>query len=417
MAEARFLAAADLHLGRPIASLPEALGDSARTLGPYGALERLVERAREERVHAVLLAGDVVDDDGAYFEVLSALQDAARRLEGVPLLAIAGNHDAGVLPRLAQAIEGLTLLGAGGRWASHLLPTPAGEVEVLGWSFPRSHWPQSPFDTPPPPRKGRRIGLLHGDLDAASSVYAPFTSAQLRDYPADVWLLGHVHAPSPQGLGPRAPWGYLGSACGLDPTEAGPRGAWLVRCGTGGVSAEHVELAPIAWASVRIDADQLATEGLDAALHRHACEAADDFEHARAVGVRLTLAGEHERWKEIDKQARTEDLGQPWEHNGKSVFLDKVTCRLSAPMPLERLAQERTAAGRVAGLILALQGDGARELVEDATEAFEKLAGDRNLRVPTDGERSRPPPDARLVLLDGARQVLSELLSQDEGRG
>ena len=415
MAEAKFLAAADLHLGRPIASLPDSLREDARTLGPFGALERLVKLARTERVDAVLIAGDVVDDDGAYFEVFSALQDAVRRLDGIPMIAIAGNHDAKVLPRLAEAIDGLTLLGAGGRWQSQVVPTSAGDVEVLGWSFPDSHCRSSPFDAPPPPRAGRRIGLLHGDLDTAGSVYAPFTSAHLREHAADAWLLGHVHAPSAERLAQHVPVGYLGSLCGLDPSEAGPRGAWRVRCNDRGVSLEPVPLAPIAWIGVSVDVSNIAIERLDGAIHKQSCDAADGFEQAEAVGVRLTLTGEHEHWQELASMAASMEPGQPWQHNGRRVFIDKIDCRVTAPLPLERLTQERSAAGRIASLILDLERGEASSLVEAASMEFAGIGGDRNLRVPSIGERDYPLPDARSTLLREARAVLSELIVQREG--
>jgi len=412
MAEATFLAAADLHLGRPIASLPESMRGDSRTLGPFGAFERLIDMAVKEHVNAVLLAGDVVDDDGAYFEVFSALQDAARKLDGIPMIAIAGNHDAHVLPRLANAIDGLTLLGTGGEWQSHLLTAGTGDIEILGWSFPDSHCRTSPFETPPPPRKGRRIALLHGDVDTSSSVYAPFTATDLREHAADAWLLGHVHNPSHQRLASQTPTGYLGSLCGLDPSETGPRGAWLVRCDSHGVSLEHRTLAPVAWANATIDAREVELDSLDTALRRAVEEAAGRFEHARTVGVRILLVGEHHAWRDLNDRAGKIEPGQPWRCGSASVFIDKVDARLTPPMPLDTLSRERSAAGRIASLILELQSDGAGELVAHTGTQFSNLSNDRNLRVPDIGEDTLPAPDPRTVLEHEARAILGELLAQ-----
>lgn len=412
MAEATFIAAADLHLGRPIASLPDALRDDARALGPSGAFERLIDMAVEERVDAVLLAGDVVDDDGAYFEVFSALQDAAKKLNGIPMIAIAGNHDANVLPRLAEAIDGLTLLGKGGTWQSHLVRAGTSEVEVLGWSFPDTHCRTSPFDTPPPPRAGRRIALLHGDVDTPRSVYAPFTAANLRDHAADAWLLGHVHNPSHQRLATQTPTGYLGSLCGLDPSETGPRGAWLVRCNAQGVTLEHRALAPIAWAGITVDATELDPNALDATLRRSVEEAAEETSHAKAAGVRIALTGEHDAWQDLNERARKIEPGLPWQHRDARVFIDKIDARLTPPLPLDALAKEHSAAGRIAGLILELQRGGVEELVAQAGTRFSNLSNDRNLRVPDIGEHTLPAPDPRATLEREARAVLGELLAQ-----
>lgn len=412
MAEACFVAAADLHLGRTIASLPEALRDRSRELGPFGALERIVDLAKRERVDAVLLAGDVVDDDGAYFEVFAALQDAVAKLDGVPLMAVAGNHDARVLPRLADAIDGLTLLGPGGTWQSHTIETVVGGVEILGWSFPAPHCTASPFETTPPPRSGPRIGMLHGDVDAPKSVYAPFRPADLREHSADAWLLGHVHVPSHERLGSETPSGYLGSACGLDPREPGPRGAWLLRFDGSRATLEHRPLAPIAWANVLVECGGIEPGELDASLQREAERAASGFPDASAVGVRMTLIGEHEAWRDLHAKARSVETLRPWRHTGGSVFIENLAGRVTPPLPLEQLAVERTAAGRIAGLILDLQRGEADELVGSATDQFAATASNRYLRPPDLGERVFELPDARQTLVREARAMLGELLAQ-----
>ncbi|GIW73947.1 MAG: serine/threonine protein phosphatase [Phycisphaerales bacterium] len=379
----------------------------------------------EHRVDAVLLAGDVVDDQGAYFEVLGPLQRAMERLEGIPVLAVAGNHDARVLPSLAQELPGLTVLGRDGRWQEHVLHTAVGEVAILGQSFrpdrPEDGGPawstRSPFQDPPPESRSDRlrIGLLHGDLDASSSRYAPFTSTQLRQFRADAWLLGHVHVPSVQGLGQRVPMGYLGSVCGLDPGETGPRGAWLVRCEPGRVRMEHLPLAPLAWMQGDVQASDATAQDLADRLRQAAGELARQVPNALAVGVRLRIVGQSEHWRQLHEAVgslRTGQDAEPWTHQGRRVFLDRIEAAVTAPLPLEELAKERSAAGRVASLIVQLEQGQAGELVERACARFEELAGTPSLRLPDLGERTIPLPDARRVLIDEARLVLSELLAQ-----
>src|SRR5690606_27261923 len=59
MSVVKLLCAADLHMGRRPSRLPPTWSGGA--VGPATAWAALVERARAERVDAVLLAGDVVD--------------------------------------------------------------------------------------------------------------------------------------------------------------------------------------------------------------------------------------------------------------------------------------------------------------------------------------------------------------------
>ena len=64
MGRVTLLAIGDIHLGTRPSSLPENLdeaGLTVRDLGPEAALQRTVDLAIQDRVDAVLLAGDVVE--------------------------------------------------------------------------------------------------------------------------------------------------------------------------------------------------------------------------------------------------------------------------------------------------------------------------------------------------------------------
>ncbi|MFS8609653.1 MAG: metallophosphoesterase, partial [Gammaproteobacteria bacterium] len=99
----KILAIGDLHLGRVPSRLPADLRDDARRYGPSEVLERIVRYATESRIDAVVLAGDVVEHDYDFFEAYRDLRGTVGRLlaAGIRVLAVAGNHDTVVLPRLA----------------------------------------------------------------------------------------------------------------------------------------------------------------------------------------------------------------------------------------------------------------------------------------------------------------------------
>ncbi len=84
----RFLHTADWHLGRMLAGY-SLLDDQAHVLDQFVAL------VRETRPDAVLLAGDVYDRAVPPADAVALLDDTVARLAacGVPLVAIAGNHD------------------------------------------------------------------------------------------------------------------------------------------------------------------------------------------------------------------------------------------------------------------------------------------------------------------------------------
>ncbi|RMF20195.1 MAG: DNA repair exonuclease, partial [Deltaproteobacteria bacterium] len=115
----KLLCIGDIHLGRRPGRLPSDLfAEEGAALGPLAAWRRAVDEAIDRRVDAVLLAGDVVEQEDDFYEAFAPLEEGVRRLQdaGIAVLAVAGNHDVAVLPRLARVIDSFRLLGAGGRW-------------------------------------------------------------------------------------------------------------------------------------------------------------------------------------------------------------------------------------------------------------------------------------------------------------
>jgi len=189
-----------------------------------GAWRRIVDHAIAGQATAVVIAGDVFDSREAYYETRLAFRDGLARLKsaGIPVVAVAGNHDWDSLPSFARQYPGdLVLLGAGGRWDTH----SAGGVTFLGWSFPAATFSQRAFEHCVRPSCAEPVvGIVHGDTALVSS-YHPITPADFADR-ADAWVLGHIHRPGRIGaLGI-----YPGSPQALDfgPGELGVHGfAWL----------------------------------------------------------------------------------------------------------------------------------------------------------------------------------------------
>ena len=315
----KLLCVGDIHLGRQPARLPEGVLDELRAseLGPAAAWRRAVDFALEDEADAVLLAGDVVEQEDDFYEAYGDLRRGVDRLAaaGIPVLAVSGNHDVQVLPRLADAVPGFRLLGRGGAWEVEDVTGRDGRrVHVLGWSFPERRVSTSPLAAHELPaldsRSGPVVGLLHCDRDAAGSPYAPVRSTELESAPVDAWLLGHVH--QPDRLTPPRPIGYLGSLTGLDPGEAGPRGPWRLESAGPDLVPEQLPMAPLRFEEVEValdgiesaeEVDALAVSALDA-LHERI--AASRF-RPRAVGCRLRFTGHTAHRKEVARSLTAAD--------------------------------------------------------------------------------------------------------------
>ena len=427
----KLLCVGDIHLGRQPARLPAGLADElkASELGPAAAWRLAVDFALRDEVDAVLLAGDVVEQEDDFYEAYGDLRRGVDRLAaaGTRVLAVSGNHDVQVLPRLADAVPGFELLGRGGAWEVKGVPGRDGRrVQVLGWSFPERRVSTSPLaahDLPVLDRgSGPIIGLLHCDRDAAGSPYAPVRSAELADTPADAWLLGHIH--KPERLAPPRPIGYLGSLTGLDPGEAGPRGPWRLEYAGSELALEHLPLAPLRWEEVEValdglesaeNVDALAVSALDA-LHERL--AAERF-RPRAVGCRLRFTGRSAHRRAVERSLAA----------GDPLRFPPRTRR--NPVLRARLAEWRRARPRTStswrGARIRRPSSPARSLL------LRGPAGDPDRRLsspepggassrwgggapsPRSASRPRPRRKRRKLLERAALGALSELLDQREG--
>jgi len=215
----KILACSDIHLGR----VPLVGGDEAQT--GSSSWDAVVQKALQLEVDALLLSGDVVEQEKAWLSVYHPLLSGLKRLEetGIKVIAVGGNHDYGVFPRIAQENGAITLLGLRGTWEHCDL----GPVRFIGWSFSGPSVQDNPlsyFDASLVEGTKLTLGLLHTDAGTQSSPYAP---TQISDFSAsgvDVWMLGHIHKPAKVASNAY----YCGSPFALDKSEMGRHGAWLL---------------------------------------------------------------------------------------------------------------------------------------------------------------------------------------------
>lgn len=254
----KILCTGDVHIGRPLSRIPDWY--QGGRVPSSAAWSAIVDLAIREQVDLVAISGDLVDQANRYYEAISPVEIGVRALRaaGIPIVAVTGNHDFDVLPRIADRLDGaLQVLGRGGHWQRWTLRDEAGNprLHVDGWSFPTEHVRINPahsyqFD---PVRDVPVLGLLHADLDSNASEYAPVSRRDLERLHPGFWLLGHIHAPSLDGIGTK-PILYPGSPYALDPGESGLHGVLLVTVDeVGGYRIERRGIAPVRYDRCTID--------------------------------------------------------------------------------------------------------------------------------------------------------------------
>lgn len=456
---ARLLFVGDIHLGRVPSRLPANLADlglTAAELSPAAAWRATVERAIALDVDAVVLAGDVVDRLEDRFEAHAPLRAGVQRLVDaeVPVFGVAGNHDVEALPRLARQIPAFRLLGERGSWqAAHVSArsratarpgdddgeagsAAAGDVtgvRLVGWSFPSERVRTSPLESlriGPEPGIAT-LGVLHCDLDAGSSPYAPVARAALRAVPFDGWLLGHVHRPD--ALDEAVPIGYLGSLVGLDPGEPGRRGPWLVDVeGPGRVRASQIALAPIRYerAEVELSASAPGASVEDvqdeafAALSRGLTGIADrmsgddDQGALRLVACRLSVSGPGRHEPAVRAVLDLSERHPTESRSGAHYYIESLEERARPDLDLESIAIGDDPPALLARRLLALQRGGAdaEALVASARQRLDAaLAASRWQRLDTSPGTT---PDAIVeALMHAGTRRLEALLDQRSSAG
>jgi len=418
------LCSGDLHLGR----VSSKWGRDDEDATPYtarAAWARIVDSAISQRVDLLMLTGDLADDGGNQYEALGPLELGLSRLRehDIATLLVAGNHDARVLARLAPLLDHplLRLLGRQGEWEQIAWPPAAPQFTVAGWSYPERGVRELPLDDFPPagPVQLPRIALAHTDFTGGPA-YAAVTPERLAAVPGvDLWLLGHIHAPT-YLPGPSALLNP-GSPQALDPGEPGVHGPWHITIRDGRLAeVTQLPLSTVAYTTLDVEisalraTDDLLTVLLPALTARRTAWA---LPAATRLSCRLRLSG---RTPVLNKIVADADLllrEQPLleTHN---LYLDQLdTSSIGPAYDLPTLRVRGDAIGALAGVLDDLERgvrhDGITTLLQGAEEIARRVSAAPAHRGlgPLDGA-----PEAVTLLRAEGRRLLDALLAQEEER-
>lgn len=421
----KILAVGDIHLGRTPSRLPEELAHRSRDLGPAGAWERTVKVAIDAGVKAVLLAGDVVEGENDFFEAYRELKQGVQRLTeaSIDVIGVAGNHDVKVLPRLTDHIPEFRLLGAGGQWESCRIVDDTEAITLWGWSFPEKEVRDSPLSNQTFTREGGiNLGLLHCDRDVTSSPYAPVSSQELRQAGLDGWLLGHIH--KPDALSVESLNGYLGSLTGLNRSETGLHGPWLITITRGRINGvEQLPLAPLRWESVDVELDGISEP---AEAEGRVLMALQDFDSEitkfpavsdlsatpDAVGVHLRFQGRTRFGTAVyDEFSGNRERFNYAGLGNRDYFIGRISAATRPEIDLDELAKQPDPLGLLAQRLLWLEepeGHLERDkLVAEARRSLRKQA-----QLPTWSRLDAEEPDAVEWLRKAGLRALDQLRAQ-----
>ena len=421
----RILCTGDIHLGRRATQVPEAT--DPHVFRPTAAWQSFVDTAVERQVDIVVLTGDVVDETNKFYEAFSVLDAGVRRMvdEGIAVLAVAGNHDFDVLPRLADQIPDFHLLGRGGRWQEFIHEhNGAPAVRFQGWSFPARHMSNNPMATYSAPSDGvPTVGVLHCDCDVVRSVYGPVSLADLKGTGLLAWLLGHIH--KPQVLSHEYPLiFYPGSLQGLDPGEPGMHSASLLTIGAGpSLEIERLALSGLRWEHLDVSVDSAEDEdslqrALTGALRERHEGILGELGQTSLIACRLRLLGRTSMHRSLPSLIPTIESDLRPEFDGVEYFIESIENLSKPDISLEEIARSTDPAGLLARRLLLLERreptEEYQDIVERAKRSIEEARGVSQFAALQSDAVSIGQEQVRGLLLQSGLRALDELLAQKE---
>jgi DNA repair exonuclease SbcCD nuclease subunit len=417
-----FLHAADIHLDSPLRGLERYEGAPVEEIrrATRRALQNLVQLALDRSVSLVLIAGDLYDGDwkdhrtGLFF----VAEMVRLREAGIPVVLIAGNHDAAnTMTRTLPMPDNVHLLDH--RRPETLRFDDLG-VAIHGQSFATKAVTEDLSAAYPPAVRGMlNLGLLHTAANGREGhlPYAPCTVEGLRSKHYDYWALGHAHR---QEVLCREPYIiFSGNIQGRHIRESGPKGCMLVH-----VDDRH-ELRPefcpldvLRWEVCQVDAtaadspDEL-LDRLRERLHEVLASAED-----RPLAVRVETAGRcgaHRHLAAHPQQWINEVRATALEVGAGRIWIEKVRTATALPANLD---DARAAGGPLGELVQWID-----ELKSDPLAVEQLLGGElAELRKKLPHELIEGPDaldlgqsEAMGELLDEVRQMLLDELTPREG--
>ena len=388
----RFVHASDLHLdasfGGVNASDETVAGAFSRST--LEALDRVVTLCIEREADFLVIAGDLFNSADRSLRGELAFQRGMRRLaeKGIAAFVVQGNHDpADGWSAGLELPDTVVIFSASGVERCEVVRDGEVLCAVYGRSFPSKQVNENfAGDFRRHQSDPLAVAVLHtnvGQLSAWDN-YAPCTVEDLRAAEMDYWALGHIHVPGRISDNPVAV--YSGSTQGLNPTEEGPRGCFVVELDADGVREEFVETASIRWSSVEIDASGLGDlESLRSAVTA-ACDAAREDSAGLPTVLRLDLIGRSALHADLGRPGvlpdlvvdlREEQLAvEPW------IWIDRLRDRSRSHIDLEVVASEDGLRGDLVRLAKEWGGDieGTKALMDEIlAPLLGQLPGRRDL--------------------------------------
>lgn len=412
-----FIHAADLHLGAPFRGF-RALSEAWAKKFVHAiasSYARVVDAAISHKVDFVVIAGDIFDTAHASYADYRCFFDGLQRLNeaNIPVYMCSGNHD----PLVSWQdnffeLPPNTIMFPADKPGFEVYERDGEPMALIGGRGYQYHtWPVD---------KDIAQGITRAEAERATGVQAPFCVAvlhtglhidrekaptkpsQLLSSNIDYWALGHIHR---KYVHPVDDPKLVFSGCiqGRDIRETGERGVFKVTLSEDAPNKlEFIPTASIVWKAMDVDVNRCTSIGdiVDKTIREMFRE--NSKIHCEEMCVRITLRGESELHRALQKQGVLEDMRHDINEQCPLFFCDALLDKTKAPIDKDALTNEALFPSVFLHASQLAKTEKAElvEFLED--EFFEK-----KLKMPRSCERNLEQ------LIDDAENLVLEMLMGD----
>lgn len=260
-----FMHLADAHLDSPFQGLSFLPSNEFKNIkqSTQKSFTKAIDTALDRNVDLVLIAGDTFDSAHPSPQSQLFFSREIQRLtdKKIQVVMILGNHDylnpdEMLLPQTPY----FKLLGSNEEVEEFESKTKEDfPYTVVGFSYQHNHIETDKISEFPKKGDNFTIGLMHAGTKTTTNyqnVYAPFTTAEIKDLNYDYFALGHIHLRQTLSEDPLIV--YSGNLQGRHINEQDSKGVYIgtVDETTKKVGLDFVETAPIIWQMATLTLDR-----------------------------------------------------------------------------------------------------------------------------------------------------------------
>lgn len=208
---------ADIHLGSTLTSIKDDKKRSERKNEIRNSFFRLVEYAKHNDIHCILLSGDIFDSDTPVVEDKNFFYDVISANKDISFYYLKGNHDKNEIAKF----ECENLFAFNDSWKSYIY----NKITITGIEVTEDNI-NNLYSSLKLNENNLNIVMLHGDITNKGKDFIDLK--KLTNKNIDYLALGHIHSYSCQSIDERGVAIYPGCLDGRGYDEIGEKGFVLL---------------------------------------------------------------------------------------------------------------------------------------------------------------------------------------------